>query len=411
MTKVITFGCRLNFYESGIIQEALKKANRQDVIVIHSCAVTNEAEKKVKQAIRKSHREHPEKKIIVAGCAAQLNPEEYLNMAGVSQVLGNKEKLLHKNYLLEKDSVSSITPTQDEPTVPNFQDRSRAFVQVQNGCNHDCTFCAITHARGRNRSIPIGHIVYQTQELIKNGHQEIVLTGVDITDFGQDLPGKPSLGSMVRRLLNLTPELTRLRLSSIDVAEIDDELFNLIINEQRLVPHIHISAQSGDNMILKRMKRRHNRDQIISFCHKVKKHRPEVTFGADIIAGFPTETDKMFDNTCSMIQEANIVYLHVFPYSAKTGTAAARMPQVSMELRKQRAKILRDINKISLINFYQSQINTEHEVIIEKNNYGRSRNFAVVKLDTTDIMGDIVNVKIIGNQEDKFLLGKVLYKC
>ncbi len=361
MTDIITFGCRLNFYESEIIKRSVKLAGREDVIVINSCAVTNEAERQVKQSIRKAYRENPGKKIIVVGCAAQLNPEKYNEMPEVSKVLGNNEKLSYKNYL-DDDEVEAVTDT--PINMPTFQDRARAFVQIQNGCNHDCTFCCITHARGANKSVPIANIVSQVQALIEHGHHEIVLTGVDITDFGGDLPGKPSLGALVKRLLNTVPQLQRLRLSSIDVAEIDHELFQLITTEKRLMPHIHISAQSGDDMILKRMKRRHNRQQIIEFCHEVRKKRPDVVFGADIIAGFPTETDDMFQNTYRMVQQANITYLHVFPYSSRNGTPAARMPQVDGALKKRRAKALRDLGRESVINFYQKQIGTEHEIIL-----------------------------------------------
>ena len=407
MVDIITFGCRLNFYESEIIKNAVKKADRQDVIVINSCAVTNEAERQVKQAIRKAYRENPDKKIIVAGCAAQLHPEEYNKMPEVSQVLGNEEKLSYKSYL-EHNTDVDITDDQ-EILVPNFQERSRAFVQVQNGCNHDCTFCCITHARGNNKSVPIANIVSQVQTLIDNDHQEIVLTGVDITDFGGDLPGQPSLGAMIKRLLNTVPQLQRLRLSSIDVAEIDDELFQLIINEERLMPHIHISAQSGDNMILKRMKRRHNRNQVIDFCQEVRNKRPEVVFGADIIAGFPTETDHMFENTYDMINKAGITYLHVFPYSSRSNTPAARMPQVDNHIKKHRAKVLRDFGKNAVMNFYQQQIGSEQEVILEKDNYGRSRNFAMVKIENIDsnTTSSTFKVKITNNNVDRYLVGAI----
>lgn len=403
MTDIITFGCRLNFYESSVIKNALKDVDNSDLTIIHSCSVTNEAERKVRKAIRKAYREDNDKRIIVVGCAAELHKKEYENMPEVSKVLGNKEKLDYRNYLVE--FLKTDLAVKDISFVPSFQERARAFVQIQNGCNHSCTFCCITHARGPNKSVEIVDIINQVRVLVQNGHKEIVLTGVDITDFGKDLYGEPSLASMIKRLLNMVPALRRLRLSSVDVAEIDDDLLYLIMSEKRLMPHIHISAQSGDDMILKRMKRRHNRQQVIDFCTAVRSSRPEVVFGADMIVGFPTETEEMFEHSCQMIKAANITYLHVFQYSSRKGTPAARMPQVKTDVRKSRAKLLRDLGEEQLQMFYKAQIGTNHEVIMEKAEYGRAQNFALVKLTDCQKINEVVEVTIIENQGSKCLIG------
>ncbi|APR99117.1 tRNA (N(6)-L-threonylcarbamoyladenosine(37)-C(2))-methylthiotransferase MtaB [Wolbachia endosymbiont of Folsomia candida] len=409
MNEVITFGCRLNFYESELIKEALKKAERENVVVVHSCAVTNEAERQVKQKIRKIYKNDPSKEIIVVGCAVQLDHESYINIPGVSRVLGNKDKLITESYLPSSDKilVNKNTSSKSEPVLLNkFEDKSRAFIEVQNGCNHSCTFCSITEARGDNRSVPINNIIEQIKVFIENHYQEVVFTGVDITDYGVDLFGKPSLGSMIRRVLRDIPELKRLRLSSIDVAEVDDELLDLIINEPRLMPHLHLSLQSGNNLILKRMKRRHNREQVIEFCNKVKSLRPDIAFGADIIAGFPTETDQMFQDTVNLLREANIVYLHAFPYSERKNTPAARMPQVPENVRKERVKHLREINKEMMDNFYQSLVGVEQSVLVEQNCIGRAENFALVKLKSQLPAKSIVQANIIGI-ENNYLIGSI----
>ncbi|MDE5060962.1 MULTISPECIES: tRNA (N(6)-L-threonylcarbamoyladenosine(37)-C(2))-methylthiotransferase MtaB [Wolbachia] len=407
MNEVITFGCRLNFYESELIKEALKKAERKNVVVVHSCAVTNEAERQVKQKIRKIYKNDPSKEIIVVGCAVQLDPEVYSSIPGVSKVLGNQDKLKAENYLLNDDKIL-VNDNQVEPVLINgFEDKSRAFIEIQNGCNHSCTFCSITEARGNNRSVPINSIIEQIRIFVENGYQEVVFTGVDITDFGTDLFAKPSLGSMIRRVLKDIPELKRLRLSSIDVAEVDNELMDLIANESRLMPHLHLSLQSGNNLILKRMKRRHNREQVIEFCHKMKSLRPNIVFGADIIAGFPTETDEMFQDTVDLLKKTNIVYLHAFPYSERKNTPAARMPQVPENVRKERVKNLREMNREMMSSFYQSLIGTEQSVLVEQNNVGRTENFALVKLESKAQAKSIVkvNVKGMGNN---YLIGNIL---
>ncbi|WP_168463988.1 tRNA (N(6)-L-threonylcarbamoyladenosine(37)-C(2))-methylthiotransferase MtaB [Wolbachia endosymbiont of Ctenocephalides felis wCfeT] len=409
MNEVITFGCRLNFYESELIKEALKKVERENVIVVHSCAVTNEAERQVKQKIRKIYKDDPSKEIIVVGCAVQLDPESYSNIPGVSKVLGNQDKLKAENYLLngsEKILVSDTKTSQIEPVLLNkFEDKSRAFIEIQNGCNHNCTFCSITLARGDNRSVPISNIIEQIRVFIENGYQEVVFTGVDITDYGIDLFDKPSLGFMIRRVLKDVPELKRLRLSSIDVAEVDSELMDLIANEPRFMPHLHLSLQSGNNLILKRMKRRHNREQAIDFYYKVKNFRPSIAFGADIIAGFPTETDEMFQDTIDLLKEINIVYLHAFPYSERKNTPAARMPQVPENVRKERVKHLREVNKEMVNDFYQSLIGTKQNVLVEQNNIGRAENFALVKLKAE--AKNIVEISVKG-VENNYLVGNIL---
>ncbi len=400
MKRVVTFGCRLNVYESEIIQNNLSQINDENIIVVNSCAVTNEAERQVGQAIRRIHRENPEKKIIVAGCAAQLNPTKYADMPGVYKVLGNEEKLKSESYSgSTKILVNNIDSVKEASVhlIKGFQDRVRAFVQVQNGCNHECTFCCITHARGPNRSIGIGEIVNQVRTLVANGYNEIVFTGVDITDFGADLPGKPNLAKLIKRLLMHVPELKRLRLSSVDVAEIDEELLDIIVHEQRLMPHIHISLQSGDNMILKRMKRRHNREQVIEFCNYIRSKRASVVFGADIITGFPTETREMFQNTIDLLTDTQLTYLHVFPFSAREGTPAARMPQLDKSIRKERARELIVIGKRYENDLYKSLIGKIQKVVVERNGYGRAENFALIKFNnnTEEVkVGEIVDLRV-----------------
>lgn len=410
MNEIVTFGCRLNFYESELIRDALKKANRDNVTIVHSCAVTNEAERQVKQKIRKIHKQNPTTEIIVVGCAVQLDPTSYIKIPGVAQVLGNDDKLNYKNYLPESkkvivsdiDNIHKLSP----PLINSFADKARAFIEIQNGCNHSCTFCSITHARGSNRSVPIGNIVKQIRIFLEKGYQEIVFTGVDITDFGTDLFGKPSLGLMIKRVLKEVPELKRLRLSSVDIAEVDDELSELITQEPRLMPHLHLSLQSGNNLILKRMKRRHNREQTIKFCQKIKKYRSSVVFGADIIAGFPTESDEMFKDTVNLLEEIDAVYLHVFPYSNRKNTPAEKMPQVPIHVRKERANYLRSLGKIRLEKFNKSLIGSSQNILIEQKYMGRAENFALVKFEHDVDVKEIAKVKIIAADEG-YLFGCV----
>ncbi|MDC0232667.1 tRNA (N(6)-L-threonylcarbamoyladenosine(37)-C(2))-methylthiotransferase MtaB, partial [Pelagibacteraceae bacterium] len=330
---LINLGCRLNIYEGEIIKNHLNNNNLKDITVINSCAVTEEAEKKVAYEIRKAKRDNPKNKIVVTGCAAQINPKKYDTIKEVDLVLGNKEKLLPnvwKNLnLLEHVQVNDILlETKTVPSsIEKFDGKSRAYIEIQQGCDHRCTFCIIPYGRGNNRSVPAGEIVDRIKKIVKNGYKEVVLTGVDITDYGKDLPAKPTFSNLIKRILKLVPELEQLRLSSIDCAEIDEEFWDLL-SEKKLMPHFHISLQAGNNLILKRMKRRHTREMAISFCNKVLAIRKEATFGADLITGFPTETNKMFKDTLDLIDECHLTHLHVFPYSTRENTPAARMPQV-----------------------------------------------------------------------------------
>ena len=406
--EITTFGCRLNIYESEAIKEQLKDmAFDSDVIVFNTCAVTREAERQAVQAIRKAKRNNPEKKIIVTGCAAQLDPAKFANMIEVDKVLGNHEKLDKKNYQFDEEKVlvndiMSIKETAGH-IVSSFEGKIRSFVQIQNGCNHRCTFCTIPLARGNSRSVPIAAIVEQTKRLVDNGYKELVLTGVDITDFGLDLPGTPTLGEMVKRLLTLVPELPMLRLSSLDVAEIDPLLFELMAHEPRVMPYAHISLQAGDNMILKRMKRRHNREQVLEFCHKLKALRPETVFGADIIAGFPTENEEMFQNSLNLISQAGLQLLHVFPYSARADTPAARMPQIPKQIRKERAEKLRLEGQKELQKLFATTVGKKYKVIVEKDDMARAENFLQVKLAQNYSEGMILEVVIKG-YGDKYLI-------
>ena len=408
---VVTFGCRLNAYESEVIRDNVAKAGRSNVTVFNTCSVTKEAERQAKQAIRRMHREHPEREIIVTGCAAQIDPEAYASIDGVTQVLGNSEKMESRNYEMgsrhteEKilvNDIMSITETASH-LITDMSNHARAFMQVQNGCDHRCTFCIIPYGRGNSRSVAVGEIVQQAQLLVQKGYNEIVLTGVDMTGYGKDLPGQPTLGQMIQRLLRLVPDLPRLRLSSIDVAEIDDELRDLIANEPRLMPHLHLSLQAGDNMILKRMKRRHNREQVIAFCDWARSVRPDMVFGADIIAGFPTETDAMFENTLNIVAEAGLTWLHVFPYSEREGTPAANIPEskhVPKPLRKERAAALRASAEPQISMLFDSLISKEVMVLMEKDGMGHTEQFAPVKLSDKLPAGSLHRVTITGQQEN-----------
>jgi len=398
--EVITFGCRLNIYESEIIKNNLAKSGLKNATVFNTCAVTKEAEKQARKAIRKLKKEDPSKKIIVTGCAAQNNPSMFADMSEVDKVIGNEEKLSDKYYNLNQNSerilvndIMSVKETANH-MITSFDGKARAFLQVQNGCDHRCTFCIIPFGRGNSRSVPIGIIVEQVRALVDKGYKEVVFTGVDVTAYGADLPGSPTFAQMIRRLISLVPKLSRLRLSSIDVAEIDDELFELMAHNKVLMPHFHISLQSGDNMILKRMKRRHTREQVIEFCHALRKVRPNVSFGADIIAGFPTETDEMFENTRRLIFEAGIQYLHVFPYSEREGTPAARMPQVLPELKKHRAAILRKEGEKELQKFFKQNIGERASLLVEKNNIAHTENFIPVKLNEDLPSGELLEANL-----------------
>lgn len=414
---IITFGCRLNAYESEVIRARLGESQAKNTIVINSCAVTAEAERQVRQAIRRAKREYPDKRVIVTGCAAQIHPERYAELDEVDLVLGNEEKLQSNHYsktvrfeeAQEKAVVNDIMSVRETAShlVAGLEGRTRAFVQVQNGCDHRCTFCIIPFGRGPSRSVPIGDIVRQVRELVASGYREIVLTGVDITDYGKDLPGQPTLGQMISRLLALVPELPRLRLSSIDAVECDADLYRLLAEEPRLMPHIHISLQAGDDMVLKRMKRRHLRQDILDFCEHVRRLRPDVVFGADIIAGFPTETDAMFENTLNLVAEAGLTYLHVFPYSSRPGTPASKMPQVPKQVRKERAARLREAGQGQLRQLLTSKLHQKSRIIIEKPLLGRTEHFCSVMLSEPANPGDILPAYITGI-EGEHLTGRAI---
>lgn len=398
MKDVITFGCRLNIYESEIIKKNLELSGLDNVTVFNTCTVTSEAERQARQSIRQFKKINPDAKVIVTGCAVQANPEKFQIMPEVDKIIGNEEKLHGKYYNFNDEKVivndiMSIKETSHH-LVSHFDGKSRAFIQVQNGCDHRCTFCIIPYGRGNSRSVPIGEIVNQVRLLVQQGYKEVVLTGVDVTSYGPDLPGSPTFAQMVRRLLSSVPELERLRLSSIDVAEIDDDLFDLMAYEPRLMPHFHISLQAGDNMILKRMKRRHNRDQILEYCFTLRNLRPDIAFGADIIAGFPTETDEMFENTRKIISEAGLHYLHVFPYSEREGTPAARMPSVPKQIRKERAAILREEGKKQHKILLEESVGKKANILVESDGTGRTENFIHVKLDEKHEQGKIVSATL-----------------
>ncbi len=403
-SKVINFGCRLNSYESEVIKSILKKNKINNKIVINSCAVTNEAEKQVQQSIRKLAKENPKMDIIVTGCAAQINPEKYLSIKGVKKIIGNNDKIKNETWinLLEnkKYEIENIFDAKNTNNniVENFDGNARAYVEIQQGCNHRCTFCIIPYGRGNNRSVPINIIIERIKKLVNNGYKEIVLTGVDITDYGRDFSFKTNLSKIIKEILTTVPELNQLRLSSIDCAEIDDKFWDLIQFEERLMPHLHISLQSGNDLILKRMKRRHTRKQAIDFCLKAKKLRPNIVFGADLIAGFPTETEEMFKNTYSLISECNLTYLHIFRYSQKNGTPAAKMPQVSNEIKKTRAKLLRDLGEKQLSTYLETLIGKEKIVLIEKNfeNYsiGKTQEYAPIRIEKKLNEGELFKLPI-----------------
>ncbi len=397
---IITFGCRLNSYESEVIKNHALAAGLRDTIIFNTCSVTAQAEKQARQAIRKARRAQPNARIVVTGCAAQINPKQFVEMNEVDAVLGNQEKMKAEPYLTldsEPARVNDIMSVKETAAhlVTAFDGKARAFVQIQNGCNHRCTFCIIPFGRGNSRSVAIGEIVTQVRALVEAGYNEVVFTGVDISDYGKDLPGTPTLGQMMRRVLALVPELPRLRLSSIDAVEVDEDLFQLIASEPRLMPHLHISLQAGDDMVLKRMKRRHLRHDIIAFCDKVRALRPDIVFGADIIAGFPTETDAMFENTLRLVDEVGLTYLHVFPYSARPGTPAARMPQVAATLRKARAAQLREAGKRQLQGYLAAQLGKEVTIVVEQDGIsGHGETFMPVRLKEPRPVGSVQRVTI-----------------
>ncbi|HXM00664.1 MAG TPA: tRNA (N(6)-L-threonylcarbamoyladenosine(37)-C(2))-methylthiotransferase MtaB [Rhizomicrobium sp.] len=385
MNQIVTFGCRLNAYESEAIRARASEAGLQDAVIFNTCAVTGEAVRKSRQAIRKARRANPGAKIIVTGCAAQTEPETYSAMEEVDLVLGNAEKLDVRGYIGDSERVRVNDIMSVRETAPQFVDcfegHTRAFLQVQNGCDHRCTFCIIPYGRGNSRSVPLGAVIGEARRLVETGFPEIVLTGVDITSYGADLPGAPGLGTLVRKILKLVPELKRLRLSSIDSIEADDDLMRAVAEEERLMPHFHLSAQSGDDMILKRMKRRHARRDTIAFCERVRRLRPEVAFGADLIAGFPTETEAMFQNTLALVDDAGLSTLHVFPFSPRNGTPAARMPQVIRGVVNERAARLRARGEQAWSARLDALAGSEQTLLVERGGIGRTPCFAPVQTD------------------------------
>ena len=385
-SKVINLGCRLNAYEGDLVHDLIAHHPRER-LVINTCAVTAEAERQGRQIIRRAVRENPTAEIVVTGCAAQINPKAYAALPGVTRVVGNEEKLHPASWSSTanhaKVSVGDIFTVQE--TAPHllrsYGSRTRAFVQVQQGCDHRCTFCIIPFGRGNSRSVPLGAVVRQVRELVENGTKEVVLTGVDLTSYGPDLPGSPSLGQMVRRLLAQVPELPRLRLSSLDCIEIDWDLKCLLADEPRLMPHLHLSLQAGHDLILKRMKRRHKRAEAVALCQEIRALRPDVAFGADLIAGFPTETETMFQGSLDLIEDCGLAFVHVFPYSKREGTPAARMPQVDKAVRKERAGRLRTAADQAQAAFLGSKLGKPAKLLMEAGGIGRGEDFALYRVD------------------------------
>src|SRR6056300_719239 len=403
--KFTTLGCRLNAYESEAMKDLASSAGLQNAHIINTCAVTAEAVRKSRQEIRKIRRDNPDAQIIVTGCAAQIDPDSFAKMDEVSAVIGNTEKMqpdtwakLNTGFIgeterVQVDDIMSVTETA-EHLIDGFGTRSRAYVQVQNGCDHRCTFCIIPYGRGNSRSVPAGVVVDQIKRLVDSGYNEVVLTGVDLTSWGADLPAAPKLGDLVMRILKLVPNLNRLRISSIDSIEVDENLMHAIATESRLMPHLHLSLQHGDDLILKRMKRRHLRDDAIQFCEEARKLRSDMIFGADIIAGFPTETETHFENSVKLVDECDLTWLHVFPYSARQGTPAARMPAVDGRLIKERAAILRQKGDEKVQTHLRDQVGKVHAVLMENPNMGRTEQFTEVCFDASQQESEIVTAQI-----------------
>ena len=405
-----TLGCRLNAYESEAMREMAGQAGLHDAVIVNTCAVTAEAVRKSRQDIRRLARENPGAKIIVTGCAAQTEPERFAEMDEVSAVIGNTEKMQPETWVglttgdtepVQVNDIMSVTETAGH-LIDGFG-RHRAYVQVQNGCDHRCTFCIIPYGRGNSRSVPTGVVVDQIKRLVDRGFHEVVLTGVDLTSWGADLPAAPRLGDLVRRILKLVPDLARLRISSIDSIEADDALMEAIATEPRLMPHLHLSLQAGDDLILKRMKRRHLRDDAIRFCEDARTLRPEMTFGADIIAGFPTETEQMFENSLKLVEECGLTWLHVFPYSPRPGTPAARMPQVDGRAIKSRAARLRAAGAAAVTRHLAEQQGQVHRILTERPDMGRTEQFTEVVFDTPQPEGQIVTAAITGTRDQRLV--------
>jgi threonylcarbamoyladenosine tRNA methylthiotransferase MtaB len=412
----MTQGCRLNAYETEAMKELANAAGLKDIVVVNTCAVTAEAVRKSKQEIRKLRRDNPSSQMIVTGCAAQIEPKTFSEMSEVDLVVGNTEKMnsdtwseisnkpdfVGKTEKVMVDDIMSVKNTAGH-LIDGFGTRSRAYVQVQNGCDHRCTFCIIPYGRGNSRSVPAGVVVDQIKRLVDTGYNEVVLTGVDITSWGADLPLMPKLGDLVQRILKLVPDLPRLRISSIDSIEADPALIDAISSEMRLMPHLHLSLQAGDDMILKRMKRRHLRDDAINFCLEMRSVRPDIVYGADIIAGFPTETEEMFENSLKLIEDCGLTWLHVFPFSPREGTPAARMPQMDRSIIKERAARLRSRGELAVQNHLAAQIGLEHNILIENERMGRTEGFTEVLFNKDQIKGSIVNAKIVSKSQTQLI--------
>jgi threonylcarbamoyladenosine tRNA methylthiotransferase MtaB len=416
---LVTFGCRLNAYESQVIRReaeaaGLADSELADTIVVNTCAVTAEATRQARQAIRKLARERPTARIVVTGCAAQVEPARFRDMPEVDRVLGNAEKLDPRSWQATralfgrgrgelagdaKVAVNDIMAVRETAShlVDGFDGRARAFVQVQNGCDHRCTFCIIPFGRGNSRSVPMGEVVDQVRRLVERGYREVVLTGVDLTSYGAGLPGTPLLGTLVKQILKHVPELSRLRLSSIDQVEADPDLVDALASQPRLMPHLHLSLQAGDDMILKRMKRRHRRADAIAFCAELRRLRPDIVFGADIIAGFPTETEEMFARSLDLVDECGLTHLHVFPFSARPGTPAARMPALAHGLVKERAQRLRQKGEAALRRHLDGEIGARRRVLAESERVGRTEQFTKVRLARPAVPGEILEIEIAGH--------------
>ena len=405
---VITLGCRLNASESDAVAAIARDDGLRNAVIVNTCAVTNEAVAESRRRIRKARRERPGAHVIVTGCAAQIDPGSFAAMPEVDRVVGNHDKMLPGTFAPDRTEPILVNDIMSvAQTAPQFmgggnaptraQARTRAFLQVQNGCDHRCTFCIIPYGRGNARSVPAGEVVAHVRSLVGQGYKEVVLTGVDLSSWGGDLPGRPPLGDLVRRILKLVPDLPRLRLSSIDPAEVDPVLFELLVTEPRLTPYLHLSLQAGDDMILKRMKRRHRRAQAVELCARLRERRPEVTFGADIIAGFPTEDDAMFDNTRRIVSEIGIPWLHVFPYSARDGTPAAKIPPVDGNVVKARAKALREAGAAQKTKHLRSRVGSRDEALFEENGNGRLPDFSLIRVDNPPPAGSLARVRVLGS--------------
>ena len=403
-TKVINLGCRLNFFESEVIKNILNQENLEKKIVINTCAVTNQAVRKSVNEVKKASRKFPNYQIYVTGCASQVNEKVFSDLKNVHKIVDNKRKTLPESYT---DQEIKEEKDFNFPFLKDFSSsRTRAMLQIQQGCDHRCTFCIIPYGRGDSKSLPFDQINKRAERLIESGYSEIVMTGVDLTSYGIDLPGKPKLGNILRRLLNFQPKLRRLRLSSIDPAEIDDDLMDLLLKEKRILPHLHLSLQSGDNLILKRMKRRHNREEVIKLCHDLRLVRSDFTFGADIIVGFPTETNQMFKNTLELVETCEFTNVHIFPYSPKDGTPASKMPQIKEEEKKLRVEILRNKCKDILHQKLNKEIGKSSSILFESHKMSYSDGYFKVKtMESKNSIkpGSIANVKIVSRQGDSLI--------